>query len=158
MMRLAVAALLSVLVATVPALAVTRHGTSRNDTVRGTQRADRLSGLKGNDRVLGRGGNDRLYGNTGNDRLDGGAGDDGVDGGPGDDVLVGGPGEDEFNTGPETFAPDRRDGDRFGGEGNDRIEARDGELDTINCGPGEDVAIVDAEEEGVFDCEEVQEP
>src|SRR3712207_8640938 len=41
-----------------------------------------------------------------------------------------------------------RSDDRFGGEGNDRIEARDGELDTINCGPGEDVAVVDAEEEG----------
>ena len=64
----------------------------------------------------------------------------------GDDILIGGPGSDEFEA---------RDGEARGGEGNDRIEARDGEPDTINCGPGEDVAVVDEEEEGVFDCEEV---
>jgi hypothetical protein len=48
--------------------------------------------------------------------------------------------------------------DRIAGEGNDRIEARDGAEDTINCGPGYDVAVVDAVEEGVYDCEEVIEP
>jgi hypothetical protein len=30
-----------------------------------------------------------------------------------------------------------------GGDGNDRIRVRDGELDVISCGPGLDVAILD---------------
>jgi hypothetical protein len=30
-----------------------------------------------------------------------------------------------------------------GGDGDDRIRVRDGELDVISCGPGADVAIVD---------------
>ena len=47
---------------------------------------------------------------------------------------------------------------QLNGGRNDRFEARDGELDTINCGPGEDVAVVDAEEEGIYDCETVIEP
>ncbi len=42
--------------------------------------------------------------------------------------------------------------------GDDVIDARDGEEDEINCGDGDDVAIVDASEEGVLDCEVVQEP
>ena len=42
--------------------------------------------------------------------------------------------------------------------GNDTIEARDGGNDEINCGDGNDVAIVDATEDGVYDCEVVREP
>ncbi len=42
--------------------------------------------------------------------------------------------------------------------GNDRIEARDGGNDEISCGAGNDVAIVDASEDGIYDCEKVKEP
>ena len=57
----------------------------------------------------------------------------------------------------------RRESDALGGvrragAGNDRILARDGKPDTIDCGPGRDVAIVDRKEDGVFDCEVVKEP
>jgi hypothetical protein len=38
------------------------------------------------------------------------------------------------------------------------IDARDGEQDAIDCGDGTDTVIVDAQEEGVFDCEDVQRP
>jgi len=31
----------------------------------------------------------------------------------------------------------------FGGQGNDTIYARDGQRDTINCGPGHDVVYAD---------------
>ena len=31
----------------------------------------------------------------------------------------------------------------LGGAGNDSIKARDGQRDTIDCGPGRDIAIVD---------------
>ena len=63
--------------------------------------------------------------------------------------MTGGPGQDQFN---------ELDGVPLGGAGNDVIDARDGEEDEINCGDGNDVAIVDASEEGVVDCEVVKEP
>ena len=196
---LAAAAALSVLIATVPAaLAVTRHGTSRNDTVRGTQRrrppqraeaaTTASSAAAGNDHLygnarqrpprrrrrrrprssaatattastaapattsssarrrattlLGGDGDDELLGGGGNDRLDGGAGDDDLDGGARRRHARRRPGRGRL---PH---PTRDERARVGGEGDDRIEARDGEADTINCGPGNDVAIVDAEEDG----------
>jgi len=40
----------------------------------------------------------------------------------------------------------------------DRIKARDGTPDEINCGGGYDVAVLDKEEDGVYGCEEVREP
>ena len=30
-----------------------------------------------------------------------------------------------------------------GGDGNDRFHTRDGEVDTVDCGPGNDVALLD---------------
>lgn len=106
----------------------------------GTKGADRLVGTKGGDVLDGRRGADLLVGGDGNDRLIGGRGRD---------VLRGGPGRDEFNmnAGVELPSP-----------GADRIVARDGGPDEINCGSGRDVAIVDAEEDGVYDCEQVLEP
>jgi hypothetical protein len=50
------------------------------------------------------------------------------------------------------------DGVELESPGNDVIDARDGTEDEINCGDGEDTAIVDGAEEGVIDCEEVIEP
>jgi hypothetical protein len=38
------------------------------------------------------------------------------------------------------------------------IDARNGVEDSIDCGPGDDTAIVDAREDGVLDCENVQSP
>ena len=45
--------------------------------------------------------------------------------------------------------------DLVGGSGNDRIDARDGAEDTIDCGAGEDTVLVDTAEDGVEDCENV---
>jgi hypothetical protein len=106
----------------------------------GTAQADRLVGTRGPDALKGLGGNDTLVGGRGEDTLIGGKGND---------TLRGGPGRDHFNmdNGVQTPAP-----------GNDTIYARDGGKDEINCGDGNDVAIVDATEDGVYDCEEVREP
>jgi hypothetical protein len=70
-------------------------------------------------------------------------------GGGGPDRLRGGPGRDGFNM---------RDGAELAAPGDDRIEARDGRRDEISCGAGDDIAIVDAAEDGVYDCEQVREP
>jgi hypothetical protein len=51
-----------------------------------------------------------------------------------------------------------RDGVELAAPGNDKIYARDGGNDEINCGAGNDVAIVDATEDAVIDCEVVREP
>lgn len=105
-----------------------------DDDVRGERGNDTVNGLDGNDRVQGGPGNDNVAGGDGSDQVFGGSGDDvilGEGGGlslfPGNDRLVGGPGRDRF----------------FGGVGQDRIEARDGTADTIDCGGGRDVAVVD---------------
>jgi Ca2+-binding RTX toxin-like protein len=87
-------------------------------------------------------GPDRLVGTPGADTIDGLAGADTINGRAGPDVLTGGPGFDVI----------------YGGKGRDRIQARDHQLDQIDCGPGIDTAIVDRAEDGVFDCERVVTP
>ena len=103
--------------------------------------------------LSGGGGNDDLHAGDGDDQLDGGTGDDHLDGGFGDDVIVGGPGRDVIF------------GDRAGGDcgplwckypyGNDTIDARDGEVDSITCGAGTDTVYADAVDVVAPDCENV---
>ncbi len=103
--------------------------------------------------ISGGGGNDTLRASDGSDRLDGGPGDDDIDAGFGDDTIVGGPGRD-------SIAGDRRGGDcgplwcklPFG---NDTIDARDGEVDSVTCGLGEDTVLADAIDVVASDCEHV---
>jgi len=103
--------------------------------------------------IRGNGGNDTLRGSDGAETLDGGPGDDDVDGGFGDDTITGGPGRDNIS------------GDRRGGDcgpvwcklpfGNDTIDARDGEVDSVSCGIGEDTVSADADDVVAGDCEHV---
>jgi Ca2+-binding RTX toxin-like protein len=95
----------------------------------------------GSSTLVGSPGNDRLRASAYNDRVDGGGGADAIAAGAGDDTITGG-------TGPDTILAD-------GGvicdflscseslQGNDTIEARDGERDSIDCGAGTDTANVD---------------
>jgi Ca2+-binding RTX toxin-like protein len=102
--------------------------------------------------VRGGGGDDRLDLNDGDDTVDGGAGDDHIEGGNGHDRIVAGPGADFIH------------GDEPTGEcsyiyckppyGNDTIDARDGEVDQVDCGVGTDTAMVDAMDV-VANCETV---
>ncbi len=103
--------------------------------------------------LTGNGGNDELKGSGGPDKLDGGPGDDYIDAGFGDDTIVGGPGRDTIY------------GDLRGGDcgplwctlpyGNDTIEARDGAVDSVSCGPGEDRVTADPGDVVASDCETV---
>ena len=103
--------------------------------------------------LVGAGGNDTLRGADGPDKLDGGAGDDELDAGFGDDTIVGGPGRD-------SIAGDRRGGDcgplwcKYP-YGNDTIDARDGEQDSVMCGAGQDTVQADAIDVVAGDCETV---
>jgi hypothetical protein len=80
-----------------------------------------------------------LIGGTAGDVLLGDAGTNDIDGGDGGDVIDAGSGNDGIDA----------------GAGNDRVSARDGAIDRVECGDGEDQAIIDA-----FDvasgCEDVQ--
>jgi Ca2+-binding RTX toxin-like protein len=76
---------------------------------------------------------DVLTGTRHRDRIDGRKGADRIVGGGAPDLLV-------------------------GGKGPDVIRARDRHQDTVDCGPGKDVAVVDRAENGVYDCEHVRFP
>jgi Ca2+-binding RTX toxin-like protein len=155
---------------TVAASAATVAGTGAADTLVGAGGDDRLRGLAGDDLLDGGAGNDDLsggdgrdvavyprasavhvtidnlandgeageqdnvqldvegvYGGDGSDRITGSDRANLLDGDDGDDVLDGGAGTDELH----------------GGAGADRLLARDGMRDTLDCGPGDDVASVD---------------
>jgi Ca2+-binding RTX toxin-like protein len=103
--------------------------------------------------VAGRGGDDTIYTSYGKDDIDGGAGSDTIRGYDGDDHIVGGPGADTLI------------GDTLGQtcnvltcsvySGNDVIDARDGERDSLDCGLGSDTALVDAADVHT-NCEDVR--
>ena len=122
-------------------------GLEGNDRVCGEAGADRVSGGAGDDSLFGddcgtptgRAGNDVLSGGAGNDRLSGGAGDDRLSGGDGSDVLVGGSGHNSYGA----------------GAGADDVHARNGRRETIDCGPGRDIARVDRGDR-VRSCERVR--
>jgi Ca2+-binding RTX toxin-like protein len=104
--------------------------------------------------LIGHGGDDTLRGADGRDTLNGGNGADDLDGGFGDDVITGGPGQDNIS------------GDRRGGDcgplwckypyGNDTIDSRDGERDSVFCGAGADSVTADTADVVGGDCETVE--
>jgi hypothetical protein len=119
--------------------------TNYNGTYTGSDGADDIdiNQVTAPSTVRGMGGDDRLDLSDGDDTVDGGAGADHIEGGYGNDTITGGPGQDQLN------------GDEPQGEcsyiyckppaGNDTINARDGEVDQVDCGVGPgDVANVDA--------------
>ncbi|WP_460709872.1 Ig-like domain-containing protein [Nocardioides dilutus] len=139
--------------------ACTIVGTPGDDVLIGTDRRDVICGLGGDDKILGRGGDDLLRGGGGSDVVRGGRGDDRVAGGRGDDrvfgqggddVVRGDSGDDKVVGGPGN--------DRMGGfRGADELIGTDGPstIDTMNCGPGPDVAEADPDDVVMQNCETV---
>ena len=128
-------------------------------TVIGTDGANAVEIYAAADRepstIEGRGGADDLRAGSGRETIDGGAGDDRIEGGFNHDVLTGGPGSD-------VIYGDSTSGNCGGyGQsctipfGNDTINARDGAADQIDCGAGEDKAVVDALDTVAANCETV---
>lgn len=131
-------------------------GTNGADTLTGTFAGDRLRGLGGNDVLNGEAGNDCLEGGAGNDRLNGGAGNDRLLGGGGRDVLTGGTGNDRLvgGRGKDVLIGGPGRNAYVAGPGNDRVNARNGRRELINCGTGRDTARVDRRDR-VRGCERV---
>jgi len=112
-------------------------GNGSGNTFDGLGGRDFLFGLGSDDRLGGGPGNDLLHGDDGDDRLEGSTGNDNIFGDSGEDILIGGAGIDIFN----------------GGAQDDRIFARDGRAENVNCGAGGgDFAQVDFED-SVRNCE-----
>ncbi|CAA9407766.1 Alkaline phosphatase [uncultured Rubrobacteraceae bacterium] len=80
-----------------------------------------------------------LRGTNGGERLADFGAEDGIWGFGGDDELYGGEGGDLI----------------LGGTGDDFIEAKDGEVDFVGCGSGNDVASVDLVDRVARDCETI---
>jgi hypothetical protein len=101
-----------------------------------------------------RGGDDVVLAGNGTQAIDGGAGADRLEGGFGDDTITGGPGRD-------TIAADVT-GTQCGvlqsctlPNGDDVVDARDGEADTVSCGVGTDRVVADTADVVAADCEQV---
>ena len=153
------------------------NGTKGPDTLTGTDARDRILAGPGNDTVDAKDGRDHVRGGRGDDTVEAGSGRDVVRAGLGDDIANGGPGNDLIyaQRGVDTvnggqgndnlWALARKDVTRVvgepadtvnGGEGNDRIHVRDGEPDTVTCGPGLDGVRADRKDVVAADCEVVK--
>lgn len=100
-----------------------------------------------------RGGDDRITSGNGRQTIDAGPGTDYIEGGFGNDTITGGPGRD-------TIAGDFT-GSQCGvfqsctiPHGDDTINTRDGEADTVDCGVGNDTVVADAVD-NLSNCETV---
>ena len=86
-----------------------------------------IKGTNGDDKLIGTKNADRLIGKDGDDTLRSSEGKDVVFGNEGNDFIKSGQDFDEIKA----------------GKGDDEIHTRDGELDNINCGPGEDTVLAE---------------
>jgi RTX calcium-binding nonapeptide repeat (4 copies) len=128
------------------------------DDIRGGTEEDEFIGGSGNDLLIGNGGSDSLHGGLGDDRMIGGTGADFLDGGSGRDNMFGQDGNDTLDGG--SF-DDRLNGGfgqdvLRGGTGDDTIEALDGEVDSIDCGLGQDFVRADFIDTVDRSCEQVE--
>ena len=113
-------------------------GTGGDDELVGSSASERIRGRGGEDRIRAKGGVDCASGGPGDDRVGGGRAADRLRGGAGADLLSGQAGRDRISGGLGQERVLR------GGGASDRIDARDGEAERVDCGRGRaDVAIVD---------------
>ena len=98
---------------------------------------------EGNSVMAGNGGNDKLIAGDYTDSLDGGPGNDMLNGGYGNDTITGGPGQDTIQGDANSTTCGYWTYTCKIPFGNDVINARDGEVDNVDCGVGTDQAIVD---------------
>jgi Ca2+-binding RTX toxin-like protein len=96
----------------------------------------------GNSKLVGTRFDDKLRTDHYNDVIEAGAGSDAIDAGYGNDTITPGPGQDTVLADGGPNACDVLDCPLP--HGNDTIDARDGEKDSIDCGVGTDTVYADA--------------
>jgi hypothetical protein len=140
-------------------------GGGADDALAGDGSDNELIGNAGDDRLAGGAGQDHLHSGTGDDVLFGGDGADELHARSGDDRAHGGDGADDILTSKgDDISDGGRGGDQLfdnegrdrlsGGRGNDRFSAVDGDRDIVDCGPGEDIAMLDRFDKAIG-CEHV---
>jgi len=146
-------------------------GTTGANVINGTPAPETIKAFAGNDLVKGFGGSDETYGGDGNDLIDGFGGNDTIygdrdgdgsaqgtdfsnpditnlEGAEDSDTVYGGGGPDYIDAAShdeplESLTPPVDSS--YGGPGNDRIFAVDGNEDIIDCGKGAgDLVIMDS--------------
>jgi Ca2+-binding RTX toxin-like protein len=115
----------------------TLNGGFGADTIDGGPGVDTINGDDGDDVITGGAENDIIQGGRGADTIDGQLGNDTIDGGPGDDVIHGSAGDDTITGGAGSDK-------LFGDAGGDTLRSRDGEVDTVDCGIGNDTVDRDS--------------
>ncbi len=101
------------------------------------------------------GGNDAIRGGTFEETIDAGPGDDRIEAGYGNDTIVAGPGRDTVIG--DKAAPDCGMFESCSlPYGDDTIDVRDGEVDSVSCGVGNDRVLADTDDTVAPDCETVQ--
>jgi Ca2+-binding RTX toxin-like protein len=146
-------------------------GTPDAEDIIGSNNSETIKALAGNDEVSSLGGNDEIYGDEGNEVVDGSNGNDTIYGGPDGDGsaygtafsdwnLEGSEDSDKVYGGGGSDYIDAANNDTlgsvdlsYGGRGNDRINAKDGNVDKINCGRGRDTVQYDVGTDTVKSCE-----
>jgi Ca2+-binding RTX toxin-like protein len=172
-MLLLSAMVLTLLVASGVAWAVTKIGTDGPDHLRGTNGDDNLLGRGGNDILNALAGEDNLLGGRGKDvvvggksccdesdfsggnkNLLGGRGNDAVVGGRGADNIVGGAGNDLVSDGPNLESSTDK---LSAGGGNDVVGVFNDPAfkDIVACGGGFDRVFADKKDLVASDCERV---
>ncbi len=159
-----------------PPASVTQDGVANdgrpgeNDNVTGVEKITShvngvYNGTEGNDEIWiwsnitsgpstinGLGGNDKLTGEEDSETIDGGAGDDTIQGGYGNDTITGGPGKDRINSDGGSYCGGYECNVPFG---DDTVDARDGEVDQVECGIGNDTVKADPIDQVAPSCETV---
>jgi Ca2+-binding RTX toxin-like protein len=135
--------------------------------VRGGDGDDALNGDRGWDFIRGGLGSDTINGEAGHDFISGGKDDDTLNGGARGDVIFANRGRDHEDGGDGRdrlwalsrfdveFIGDPNGDELTGGNGNDRFRVRDGEVDLVHCGEGNDHVKADQFDAVDNDCEHV---
>jgi Ca2+-binding RTX toxin-like protein len=112
----------------------------------------------GADVINGEGGHDLISGGKDDDTLSGGARGDVIFANRGRDHEDGGDGPDRLwalSRFDVEFIGDPNGDELSGGNGNDRFRVRDGEVDLVHCGEGDDHVKADQFDQVDNDCEHV---
>jgi Ca2+-binding RTX toxin-like protein len=114
-------------------------GTSGDDIIIGSSKNNVIVGHDGNDVINATAGDDDACGGNGNDRIDGGDGDDRL---LGDSYVCKGEQGPGSGAGGDTIAGGEGNDILIHGNGNAQYDYSDGKKDFLDCGPGDDTAML----------------
>lgn len=137
---------------------IERFSSGMHGTIEGTTAGDDILtyGQYGGNVIRGLAGDDKIQTGSQKDEIDGGTGADSITAGFGDDTVTGGAGPDVIlSDGGTVYCGYYTCESPYG---NDRVLVRDGEVDSVDCGVGQDYVQADADDVVAANCETVERP